>query len=524
MDYSFLLTNIDLVPSISLPDVCSILSHAVTVSSKDESKLKGEACVPSDDDTSSASTEVWSLRVPTNFEESQERGSPESLYDGFGDVMQYPLNQCTLESCNEDSMVLSDVDSDATIDLIDSGNEAEAEADNTKEKESGCIDDNCNDGNYNNDNDNNDNDVEKQEAFNTQDLCDDFNQHVRIGIDDDAIEDFSDEEEAKPVTQQKHCRLPLVLKNDKSVMNGMDRIIAKIDDLEGADDDNCDEEEMDTKCVPRDHKNLSLYLSQQDEAFALCCYSSLSKARVYQSIVRHFMSLLSKDSNAKEEASIQASQGSQAQTSPWMTRCGQRETRQGQLLIVTTKSNLTYWYSILSPLQPQVRVLNYTEPLSIRRRQGMSNMISLRFHDIVVTTFDILKSKEVTIDPGIIINNNNSNNTAHGNVNGAKDKVERSYLHIYEWNHILLDYHDTRTIRRTNQAGTAVYNLHTSSSGTNDGNGNSSSTVMSVLQVDKAVLKVDIITDSLLSQICENMKLPREIPPSSLLFDARRIV
>ena len=101
----------------------------------------------------------------------------------------------------------------------------------------------------------------------------------------------------------------------------------------------------------------------------------------------------------------------------------------GNVLVVTSKAAIAGWGDVVDTVGGHLRVVDYSVSLAKRRGLRISNHSA----DVVLTTWDVLKSKEVHIRG-----------------------VECSYCHGQRWASIVVDYHTNRTPSAKNQAGRAI--------------------------------------------------------------------
>ena len=106
----------------------------------------------------------------------------------------------------------------------------------------------------------------------------------------------------------------------------------------------------------------------------------------------------------------------------------------GNVLIVTSKGSIDEWLSLVDEVDGHMRTVDYS--VSVAKRRSLALRISDRCADVVVTTWDVLKAKEVAI--------------------GGEP---RSYCHGMQWRSILVDFVDSRMPSDKNQAGKAIASL-----------------------------------------------------------------
>ena len=109
----------------------------------------------------------------------------------------------------------------------------------------------------------------------------------------------------------------------------------------------------------------------------------------------------------------------------------------GNVLVVTSKEAIGMWEEVVNFVDCHLRIVDYSVPA--RRRRGLR--INSHSADVVLTTWDVLKSREVDIRG-----------------EGC------NYCHTFPWACIVVDYHANRMPSRRNQAGLAIQALKSISS------------------------------------------------------------
>jgi len=119
----------------------------------------------------------------------------------------------------------------------------------------------------------------------------------------------------------------------------------------------------------------------------------------------------------------------------------------------------------------------YTDALKQRRQLGSNRLTQF---DIVITTFEIARAKEIFL-PLNRSNNDNDNNDTESNDNNdntnsndtitwlpAKDSnqamIERSNLHVLKWSTLIMDFDDMTIMKPTSLTGKALLSLQAASS------------------------------------------------------------
>jgi hypothetical protein len=169
----------------------------------------------------------------------------------------------------------------------------------------------------------------------------------------------------------------------------------------------------------------------------------------------------------------------------------------GGVLIVCNKTTIDYWIELIrnQTIPIAIRLLCYTDSLTKRKKNMSYDLLSLYCHDVVITTFDILKAAEVSINADMNINFNvNDKNCSNDddddgdgewmqmkvpntNINNnhksyfstttsqtqsqaqTQAQAQQSYLHTLEWNHVIYDHDDNKTVRCSNLKGKAIKKL-----------------------------------------------------------------
>jgi hypothetical protein len=123
---------------------------------------------------------------------------------------------------------------------------------------------------------------------------------------------------------------------------------------------------------------------------------------------------------------------------------GQRRGR--GVLLVTTKTELDGWLAILRG-NPHIRLLSYTDSLAKRRQMGSER---LRNYDVIITTFDTLKAKELALPREEVFGQSQSDSEPEDEVGDEWVQgraaiaeqggvVELSYLHLFRFRLLIVD-------------------------------------------------------------------------------------
>jgi hypothetical protein len=104
----------------------------------------------------------------------------------------------------------------------------------------------------------------------------------------------------------------------------------------------------------------------------------------------------------------------------------------GSVLVVTSRAAIALWGEVVDNVGSHLRFVDYS--LSAKKRQCLR--ISEHCADVVLTTWDVLKCKEVVISG-----------------------KQCSYCHALRWASIVVDYHSARVPSVANQAGRAIQAL-----------------------------------------------------------------
>ena len=137
----------------------------------------------------------------------------------------------------------------------------------------------------------------------------------------------------------------------------------------------------------------------------------------------------------------------------------------GGVLLITSKRNVERWAD-LCRMNANTKLHVYTDSLKLRRQLG-SNRLSQ--FDIVITTFEIVRAKEMFIPlnrhtDNIIENMEDYVEENSSNWLSSKDKnqllIERSNLHVLKWNTIIMDFDDMTIMKPTSTTGKALLSLY----------------------------------------------------------------
>jgi hypothetical protein len=132
----------------------------------------------------------------------------------------------------------------------------------------------------------------------------------------------------------------------------------------------------------------------------------------------------------------------------------------GGLIIITTKAKIDAWANVVrSHLSNRLLVYN-AETLKSRRLKGTTGL-SLLYYDIIITTFDLIKAKDMKVSKQEL----NSYLTGRkqedwyelGDRGNASE--DRSYLQLLRWKQSIVDFGDTKTCKFDSVKGAAVCNL-----------------------------------------------------------------
>ncbi len=134
----------------------------------------------------------------------------------------------------------------------------------------------------------------------------------------------------------------------------------------------------------------------------------------------------------------------------------------GGLIIITTKAKIDSWANIVrSHLSNRLLVYN-SETLRSRRLKGATGL-SLLYYDIIITTFDLLKAKDVKVSKQELHNYLNGKNTEDwydlGSRNNAAQSGDRSYLQLLRWKQSIVDFGDSKTCKSDSVKGVSIYNV-----------------------------------------------------------------
>ena len=149
----------------------------------------------------------------------------------------------------------------------------------------------------------------------------------------------------------------------------------------------------------------------------------------------------------------------------------------GGVLLITSKANVEKWAD-LCRMRTSTKLHCYTDSLKQRRQLGSNRLTQF---DIVITTFEIARAKEIFIplnrDSNDTADTNDpidTNTTSTTNTDDsitwlpAKDSnqamIERSNLHVLKWSTLIMDFDDMTIMKPTSLTGKALLSLQAGSS------------------------------------------------------------
>lgn len=133
------------------------------------------------------------------------------------------------------------------------------------------------------------------------------------------------------------------------------------------------------------------------------------------------------------------------------------------LLVVTTKASLDMWSELIRGYH-HLRLLTYTDALSQRRKMGSQR---IRNFDVILTTFDVLKAKELALPEEEFGGNFQDTSDELSSDSSEKDWIARrpgnlkmvdiSFIHLMHFRDMIIDSCEPGTVLRSNtQRGKAI--------------------------------------------------------------------
>ena len=134
----------------------------------------------------------------------------------------------------------------------------------------------------------------------------------------------------------------------------------------------------------------------------------------------------------------------------------------GGLIIITTKAKIDLWANIVrSHLSNRLLVYN-SETLKSRRLKGATGL-SLLYYDTIITTFDLVKVKDVKVSKQELHNYLSGKNLEDwydlGSRSNAAQLEDRSYLQLLRWKQSIVDFGDSKTCKSDSVKGISICNL-----------------------------------------------------------------
>ena len=151
------------------------------------------------------------------------------------------------------------------------------------------------------------------------------------------------------------------------------------------------------------------------------------------------------------------------QHQPLILRTGREQDKQqagrGVLVVTSSKAAVEEWSELFRG-NAYVRLLTYTDALAKRRQMGTHR---LRCHDVIVTTFDVLKAHEIGLTEDGAIGGGEETAPPPADESGewvvrhrGGPIVESSFLHMFCFADVVVDHNELSTVRATNQRGVSV--------------------------------------------------------------------
>ena len=134
----------------------------------------------------------------------------------------------------------------------------------------------------------------------------------------------------------------------------------------------------------------------------------------------------------------------------------------GGVLLITSKPNVEKWAD-LCRMNTNTKLHVYTDSLKLRRQLGSNRLTQF---DIVITTFEIARAKEIfiplnrNIDETIEkIDEDNTDVSWLSSKDRNQSLIERSNLHVLKWHTLIIDWDDMSIMKPTSTTGKALLSL-----------------------------------------------------------------